>query len=288
MSTKRAAQARLAASAALGARATLKVKPWNAIDVFDCAQQAGIEVLFAKIPSMEGMYLRKSTPTILVGSERPSGRQRFTCAHEWGHHVFGDGSRVDELFDSDNAQQQRDEVEIRANMFAGMLLMPKSAVDRGFASRGLKPDTASPVEFFRVACWLGVGFATLANHLRYGLQAISDVRFRELDRCSPKQIRKALVGCDEGNELILVDDKWSDRPIDVSVNDLVLAPSGSEIEGTSCAQHSVLPSGVLCRAVTPGISRIELRSGWASFVRVSREKYAGRGIFRHLQEEEDE
>ena len=86
----RQALAKSAAIRALRIRASVHVKPWDAVDVFDLAQQVGVEVRFAKISSMEGMYLRQDAPVILIASERPTERQRFSCAHELGHHAFGD------------------------------------------------------------------------------------------------------------------------------------------------------------------------------------------------------
>jgi len=84
------ALAKSAAARALRIRAEVHAKPWEAIDVFDVAQQLGVEVRFTKISSMEGMYLRQDAPVILIASERPAGRQRFSCAHEIGHHAFGE------------------------------------------------------------------------------------------------------------------------------------------------------------------------------------------------------
>src|SRR5581483_4265168 len=114
----RQALAKSAATRALRIRAEVHAKPWEAIDVFDVSQQLGVEVRFTKISSMEGMYVRQEAPVILIASERPAGRQRFSCAHELGHHAFGDGTRVDELFGS-NSSKLRPDDEIRADMFAG-------------------------------------------------------------------------------------------------------------------------------------------------------------------------
>jgi Zn-dependent peptidase ImmA (M78 family) len=86
MNRRQQTLAKSAAVQALRIRASVHVKPWDAIDIFDLTQQLGVEVRFAKISSMEGMYLRQSAPTILIASERPAGRQRFSCAHELGHH----------------------------------------------------------------------------------------------------------------------------------------------------------------------------------------------------------
>ena len=281
----RQALAKSAATRALRIRAGVHAKPWEAIDVFDLARQLGVEVRFTKISSMEGMYLRQDAPVILIASERPAGRQRFSCAHELGHHAFGDGTRVDELFDPDSAKVRADD-EIRADMFAGMLLMPKSAVDHAFSARKLNPATANPVEFYRVACWLGVGYSTLAGHLHYALRTISQDRFAALNRFTPKTIRESVFGQPTSEELIIVDEQWCGRPVDAAAGDLLLLPPDTSIEGPFCEKHAAPPHGVLYQAVAPGIGRFESPSGWAAFVRVSRKHYEGRSIFRHLEEAE--
>jgi hypothetical protein len=280
---RRQALAKSAAVQALRIRASVHVKPWDAIDIFDLTQQLGVEVRFAKISSMEGMYLRQSAPTILIASERPAGRQRFSCAHELGHHVFGDGSRVDELFDP-NSKKERSDEEVRADMFAGMLLMPKSTIDRAFSSRKLNPETANPVEFSRVACALGVGYSTLAEHLYYALRAITENRLAAIERFTPKKIREAVIGQSGSEELIIVDEQWAGRPVDASAGDFILLPPASSAEGLCCEFRADLKQGTLFQAVTPGVGRFESSSGWAAFVRVSRKHYEGRSIFRHLEE----
>jgi hypothetical protein len=281
----RQALAKSAATRALRIRAEVHAKPWDAIDVFDVAQQLGVEVRFTKISSMEGMYLRQDAPVILIASERPAGRQRFSCAHELGHHAFGDGTRVDELFDP-NSETVRQDDEVRADMFAGMLLMPKSAVDHAFSVRKLHPATANPLDFYRVACWLGVGYSTLAGHLHYALRSIIQERFAALDRFTPKAIRESVLGQPTSEELVIVDEQWSGRPVDASVGDLLLLPPGTATEGPFCAKRAVLAHGVLYQAVTTGIGRFESPSGWAAFGRVSRKHYEGRSLFRHLEEVE--
>jgi hypothetical protein len=277
--------AKSAAMRALRIRASVHAKPWDAIDVFDLAQQLGVEVRFAKISSMEGMYLRQDAPVILIASERPAGRQRFSCAHELGHHAFGDGTRVDELFDPNPGKDRQDD-EVRADMFAGMLLMPKSAVDRAFSARNLNPVTANPVEFYRVACWLGVGYSTLARHLHYALRTIPQDRFFYIDRFTPKAIRESVLDQSTSEELIIVDEQWSSRPVDAAVGDFLLLPPSTSAEGQYFEKRGDIQYGALFQAVTPGVGRFESSSGWATFVRVSRKYYEGRGLFRHLEEVE--
>jgi hypothetical protein len=285
--TVRTTMARSASTSSLRMRASIHAKPWQAIDVFDLAQSIGVEVRFANIASMEGMYLRQELPVILIASERPAGRQRFTCAHELGHHVFGDGSRVDELFETGTERRQRGDEELRADMFAGLLLMPKTAVQHGFAVRDLKLSTVTAMDVFRVTCWLGVGYTTLLKHLKYALHIIPEDRFQDLMRYSPKSIRESVLESQESGDMIVADERWDSRPIDLRVGDVLLAPTGASIEGRACAHKAELESGSLFAAVMPGVARVETTS-WAAFVRVARRGYEGRSVFRHLEEVDDE
>jgi Zn-dependent peptidase ImmA (M78 family) len=125
-----------AADAALRVRQSAGLGMWTPMCVYDVAEKLGIEVRFVDISSMEGMYCKIATPLILVSSLRPSGRQAFTCAHELGHHIYKHGTRIDELVDRPTAKSRFDPEEFLADCFAGLLLMPKSAVSRAFAICG--------------------------------------------------------------------------------------------------------------------------------------------------------
>ena len=66
-----------AARAALETRQKHGKQPWEALDVIDLAEAASLEVLFVPLGSLEGMYYSGETPTILLPSDRPPGRQAF-------------------------------------------------------------------------------------------------------------------------------------------------------------------------------------------------------------------
>lgn len=62
-------------------------------------------------------------PLIAYNPNESSTRQRFTIAHELGHHILGHGARnrdTPEHFTMTN----RDQAEVGANKFAASLLMP--------------------------------------------------------------------------------------------------------------------------------------------------------------------
>ena len=96
----------------------------------------------------------------IVSSLRPPGRQAFTCAHEFGHHVYGHGDQFDELVEDRRQARRYDSKEFEADCFASALLMPKTAVLKGLAARGWNARNLSPERAYRLASWLGVGYLT--------------------------------------------------------------------------------------------------------------------------------
>lgn len=252
---------------------------------FDLAEKLKIEVRFVDIASMEGMYVKRIPPLILVAADRPAGRQAFTCAHELGHHEFGHGTRADALGFCSFPSRRSDPDEYLANTFAGFLLMPKTAVMRGFSSRGWKPAEATPEQVYVVAGWLGVSYEALVTHLCRSLRTLSDGQMEQLLSTSPQRIRQVMTGQHLKTPLHIVDLVWSDRPADLRVGDFVLAPSDTNSPPSLLEAVADLPSGRLLRAKAPGIGSLEKADGtWHVYVRVMRAKFAGRSIFRHLED----
>lgn len=259
----------------------------SAVCVEDLAERLGLEVRFVDIGSLEGAYVKhRPGPLILISSLRPAGRRAYTAGHELGHHVFGHGSRWDvsvEGTTSPNTPARSD--EFLADVFSGLLLMPPSAVRRAFAIRNLDVDSAGPEDLLRIASWFGVGYSTLVHHLRSGLRILPESRARGLLRTRPKDLRVSMLGSDPGGEMVVVDEQWVDRPVDMQVGDTAQMPPGVRFEGPNALvtheDHLVVR---LC-GTAPGVGRVENpTSGWAAFVRVSRKRYVGRSLFRHLED----
>lgn len=284
--TTRQELARAAVSAALRFRASAGVSAWQPLCPVELALNSDVDVRFVEIPSMEGMYWKKGSPVILLGSERPPGRQAFTCAHELGHHVFKHGTRIDEVLGAGETRGLQSTEEYVANVFAAFLLMPKSAVDRAFAIRGFCPNAAGPAQVYIAACALGVGYATLIRHIQLSLREIPKSRAAELLKETPKAIRTEILKESAETDLIVVDEHWDAlRAVDLQVGDFAVFPKATQLEGTM-AHIENSGQTVVIRAIQPGIGRAVCGS-WASFVRVSKRRYAGRAAFRFLEEPDD-
>lgn len=299
----RKALSRRGALAAFKARKRIGLPLNQAISVFDAAEMSGLEVRFHAIASMEGMYVRSglagNAPHVVVSSLRPVGRQSMTAAHEWGHHVFDHGSRVDEYLLGLERLAIRDEFkeeEYLVDSFAAFMIMPPRAVEKGFSARGFDIATPSARQVYEVAGWLGVGYSALVYHLGHSLRRISLAQESTLRRVQPREIRARLCDGPGAGDVYVVNRCWTGRPVDLMVGDTALVPRGTSVETTSGAtatadsgpvlvEHGPVAT-VVVRAISPGIGRI-VGPDFAAFVRVSERGYVGRNTFRHLPRADD-
>lgn len=258
---------------------------------FDACASLNVEVRFANIPSMEGMLARRPRLTIIVSSVRPPGRQAFTCAHELGHLVLDHQSTVDDVIDlmteGEPGYRQDDLDEYAADQFAAFFLMPKTAVRAALRDRSIDPERCSASDLFSVASWFGVGFSTLAAHLRFGVEAISQNRYEALRRLRPQAIRREILGADCSG-LTVLDAHWQRPAVDLRVGDVVWLPAGS---GRTTATMPMEPGprgGVVLRADRPGAFSVSSPEVGTVQIRVTRQEYEGRSIFRFLEEADDD
>jgi Zn-dependent peptidase ImmA (M78 family) len=271
-----------AVRAAARLRAEQKLAPADTACPFDLAERLGISVRFVAFPRLEGLYVAGPKPTILISAERPSGRRRYSCAHEIGHHRFGHGTRLDELIDEVSSTVWVPE-EFVANRFAAALLMPKMAVESAFARRGSHVSEPVPESVFVVAQGLGVGYSTLIRYLESTLCCIDASCAAALRRTRLRDLRSRIAGFAVPHDLVVANEHWGTRPIDVEVGDTVLIPSGASFEGDCAAlQKTPVPHLV---AKSPGTAAVVLgRDRPPTPLRVSRRAFVGLAKYRHLEE----
>ena len=310
----RGALAKEALAAALKTRRKLKLELHEAVCVYDAAERLDVEVRFVAITSMEGMYVRRTlegaSSHILVAAARPSGRQAMTAGHELGHHVFGHGTRIDQYLTrparanqpemtqrAAQSQTAFDPEEFLAQTFGSYFLMPKSAVDRGFAVRNLIPAQATASEVFRVAGWLGVGYTALVHHMYWSLKLITWRHAESLLAWKSPALREQLLGRSPSADVYVVDPHWTGRPVDLKIGDIAIVPSGAVVESTS-GQHAMNPTlaPAIASTTTPGLRIVEatatglgriVAGDWAVFLRVAEREFAGRNMYRHLSADPD-
>ena len=274
---------------ALQLRRSLAVAREEPVNVYDVAAAIGVEVRFLDGPSLEGMFVRDPHPMVVLPSlnHRPRGRVSFSCAHEIGHCQLGHGTTVDEYLDGDAQTLPKSDEEFAADTFASSLLMPRQAVLQRFHMRDAEPETATPQLIFMIAAELDVGYQTLLNHLRYGLEVVSSDWLRDRKRTTPKHIR-ATIGSHETRRLVLVNQFWPRLPIDLQVGEFIAVPAAKHVRSPDClSEASCSGDWRMYRACKPGIDRLVIEKQIIS-IRVARFGYCGLLKYRFLDDPEAE
>ena len=269
---------------ALRVRQRVGVGLSSPINIFDACHKLGVDVLFANLPSMEGMLARTPRATIVVSSVRPPGRQAFTCAHELGHLIFQHAATVDLKAEGDLEIEEEDEEEYAANQFAAFFLMPKTAVVGALKARGIDPADCLSFPLLAVAGWFGVGFMAFINHLRFGLQLIGDSRWKALGKQRPAKLRKDFFPSQALPGIHVVDAAWGPVIVEARTGDGVWF--AAKPEGTTLGSVSSYKGGAMVITDTPGTYSVSVPGLGTYQVRVARQNYEGRAIFRALSEDE--
>ncbi|CAB1059153.1 hypothetical protein D1BOALGB6SA_3911 [Olavius sp. associated proteobacterium Delta 1] len=277
-----------AASQAQIVRAKCKIKRGAAIDPISVAEALGCEVRFMALPSLEGLYSPTPRPVIVLGSERPAGRRAYTCAHEIGHNEFKHGARIDE-FVNYSTPETDDPDEFIANMFAAFLLMPKSIIQKALKERQIQPQRIEPMQIFRMASHLNVGYGTLINHMTWTLNLLGRRQCKNLLRTQPKKLKAQFGGSPQG-EVILVDGLWWDRTVDLEIGDILAFHDDASLDETSRLTFVGMVDGMKTyRAVARGYTRaFDEHEDWAANIRIASKHYEGLARFRFYSDPEEE
>jgi Zn-dependent peptidase ImmA (M78 family) len=252
------------------------------ICIFDFVKKIGIDVRFVCIPTLEGIYSNDPL-TIIISSLRPAGRQKYTCAHELGHHIYQHGYKIDEIGQKNVVETN--EQEFLVDCFAGFLLMPQVCIQNAFKIRNWDYSKPEPLQIYVISNYLGVGYSTLINHMYWSLHLFSSSLAKELLKNTPKQIKERILNYAYSQDVFVVDKFWTDRAIDLSVGDLIATGKDIEIDGANIKIIEDDTKYKIIKACTSGISRIYSKnSDWAAFVRISNKDFEGLSEYRHFEE----
>lgn len=128
------------------------------VDPAGLARAMGVDVVAespfeqpSRLNGASGLYVHEygARPMIVFATGEPPVRQRFTIAHELGHHALGHGTRFRDTTSNFNVYY-RDPVEVEANAFAAALLMPSRYVWSEF-NAGRANDVARLADTFGVS-----------------------------------------------------------------------------------------------------------------------------------------
>lgn len=180
----------------LGLRQKLNNSP-EGIDVFDVINQLDLCLVCQPLEGLLGVYLSGENKGIMVTTKRRLPIQRFTAAHELGHHYLGHSESFDDERQinlarsiSQNCQLQ----EIEAEAFAAEFLIPKWLVVSIAKSQGWNAsDLKSPDVAYQLSLRLGTSYESTKIALRsHEFLKTADEVYR-LNSFEPKNLKQNLL-----------------------------------------------------------------------------------------------
>src|SRR5579862_2178468 len=184
--------------AKLGVRQALS-EGVGAIDVYGAAHQLGLLVMFRPLRGLLGAYVpTRDASGMLITTARDLHVQRFTAAHELGHHVLAHRAlSLDKVvgFVGRGETSTNDLQEVEADAFAAEFLLPKWLVvahvnRQGWSTKDLaQQDIAYQLSLRLGASYSATCWALLSHNILTRTQAMT------LEAAEPKAAkRRALPG----------------------------------------------------------------------------------------------
>lgn len=132
-------------------------------DLLNIIQGHGLMVYEANLPpDVSGVFINpeEGHPTLLVQPEDSDNRQRFSLAHEFGHALLD--ANEESIVSTRDSELL---VEVRANSFAGELLLPAADIESHCTRVGKRPDELDFIQLVQLAGKYHLSFAAMAYRL---------------------------------------------------------------------------------------------------------------------------
>ncbi len=161
------------------------------INVYTVLSSFGIRVRMSSLNTISGAFIPGGNnwpPGVLINSDQPSDRQRFSAAHELGHYVLGHAARGEEEIISPLGRRFSPK-EVEADSFASELLMPTALVLE--ESKHLPKSAELEELVYRLADRFLVSFQAMVYRLA-NLSAITPTQKDALLKVRPSEIETKL------------------------------------------------------------------------------------------------
>lgn len=190
-----------AAREAMRAHRDLGLDATRRIDPFAALERAGVVVMRRPVDNLAGLYLpgnsaEGSADGVLINTDHPLPKQRYTAAHELAHH------RRDRLAVADTdtewlgrGSRQALETERFAEAFAAWFLMPKRLVQSTLERLGVMPAGLEGPDAYGLALELGTSYAATVRHLS-DMRLIGEAKRDRLLAIQPQAIKRSLGATD--------------------------------------------------------------------------------------------
>lgn len=227
------------------------------IDVFGAVQRLGIVLAFSDLGDTSGLYLpsgpQQHSPGILLNSQHPRSRQRYTAGHELGHHAFRhrleiDGDledRLERALERGTLERWSDS-EKEAEAFGAWFLMPRRLLRAGLARQGLDAPR-HPLDVYALSLWLGTSYTATARQLGTTRLIDQDTADR-WGSLAPKRLKAALSSglqlSSYRNDVWWLDQHADGQPIDLRPGDRVVLNLPEDVSTGYTWQFETVPDPV--------------------------------------------
>ena len=258
------------------------------IDVFAAIDAADIDLFFKPIGAaglyMPADWLGGNAPGILVNCDHPLALQRYSGAHELGHHHFGHEPDIDleaELVAGPDREQLSDEEKL-AEAFASWFLAPPELVDLVLDQLDLdRPRT--PRDAYQLALRLGTSYKATCYHLP-SLKLLDSPRGHQWAQLDLRKIKVEIAPQPRAggwhNDVWLLADGERDRDLVVRAGDRLVVAGNWEADElppqammVAACQTTLFADGVdsatvidIGRDAPRGSARLALSAGIDEFV----------------------
>jgi hypothetical protein len=171
----------------------LGVDAFARVDVF-AAMATELKLIFRPLDGYAALYLpsvRGSRAGALINDQHPLALQRYSGAHEFGHHRFDHGAQIDAAVELRLSGQALPAHEMLAEAFAAWFLMPPERADVVGQTLGVGRP-ATPLDVYAMALRFGTSYSATCVHLP-SLKRASSADVRQWQGLALKTIKQTLT-----------------------------------------------------------------------------------------------
>jgi predicted secreted protein len=184
---------RQAQALALTTRQELAIPLASPVDVYAAIRRLRLWLLFEPLEGLFGMYQRQErTAGVMVNVRVHPALQRYTAAHELGHHIMGHEAGIDpesNITRWSNLGKQ----ELAAQMFAAEFLMPLAAVNSAAAALGIRSGDVDEMSVYQLSLRLRTSYSAMITRLQT-LGWFGSMEAKRLRSVAPKALKLQLLG----------------------------------------------------------------------------------------------
>lgn len=166
------------------------------IDVYKIANKLGIHVKLSALNKLSGAFVRGNPDErisgILLNSNQPERRNRFSLGHEIAHFFLG--HYPDKDIEETKLGRHTLKTEKDADAFSSELLVPSSLLQSELDK--LSTTSISEIEIYKLADHFIVSFQMMLNRLYYSEKVISDTQFKNYSKMKVRDIKKKASSVD--------------------------------------------------------------------------------------------